>query len=62
MATLKYKDPVTKEVKSVISTVVSEDPSSSLPTVTYADDGKILRVVGGMWMAVYLPSAEFDEF
>ena len=58
MATLKYKDPITKEVQSVISTVTS----SSLPEVTYADDGKILRVVGGMWMAVYLPNAESDEF
>ena len=34
----------------------------ALPTVTGADDGKVLRVVSGSWAAVQLPSASGVSF
>lgn len=35
---------------------------SGLPTVTTADNGKVLRVVNGEWAAVALPSASGVSF
>lgn len=61
MATLKYKDPDTGEIKSVITNIVNEG-GSGLPAVSSADNGKILRVVEGQWAVIALPSAEEVEF
>lgn len=59
MATLKYKDPNTGEVKTVITSIVAEmDQGSALPEVSSADNGKILRVINGQWQAALLPIAE----
>jgi hypothetical protein len=33
-----------------------------LPAVAAADNGKILRVVNGVWAAAFLPNAEEAEF
>lgn len=38
------------------------DGLEALPAVTAADDGKFLRVVGGAWAAVTVPSAEDMSF
>lgn len=35
---------------------------SSLPAVTSSDNGKVLRVVNGAWVAVNLPSASGNSF
>ena len=42
--------------------VISGGGGSGLPTVTTADNGKVLRVVNGVWSAVALPSASGVSF
>lgn len=48
---------------AIVADVLEQLPDSGggekeLPTVTAADDGKFLRVVGGVWTAAELPIAE----
>lgn len=38
------------------------DTGTGVPEVTAADDGKFLRVVGGIWEAVTVPEAGGEEF
>ncbi len=38
------------------------DTGTGVPEVTAADDGKFLRVVGGVWEAVTVPEAGGEEF
>lgn len=45
-----------------IQIIPSGEVAELLPTVTTADDGKFLRVVGGTWAAVVLPNAEGGAF
>ena len=41
---------------------ITPDTAPTLPTVTSSDNGKVLRVVGGVWTAVSLPSASGVNF
>lgn len=41
---------------------IGEEIPKELPTVTIADNGKVLRVVNGVWAAALLPPAEGVDF
>ena len=42
--------------------LITDTTSLSLPEVSTADNGKILRVVDGVWVAASLPNAEGVKF
>ena len=50
------------KVLKVNSSGVVEPAEDSLPTVTSSDNGKVLRVVDGAWVASALPSASGVSF
>lgn len=41
---------------------VKNKPGNTLPSVTSTDNDKILMVVGGVWSAVEVPTAEGEEY
>lgn len=61
MSVLKYKDPVTGEVKKVGSPAQSDITVEQL-VVSENDNGKILMVVNGKATWVSLNNAEGEEF
>lgn len=56
---------VTNEVLNIDTNndiAVSGSSSNSLPSVTTADNGKILQVVNGSWQLILLENAEEESF
>ena len=55
---------VTNEVLNIDTNddIAISGNSSNLPSVTIADNGKILQVVNGSWQLVLLESAEEESF
>lgn len=47
-----------EQIEAAVSAYLDEHPVSGLPPVTAADDGKVLTVRGGAWMAGELPKYE----
>ena len=45
-------------IRSIIAEYMKENPSGDVPNVTKEDDGKIMIVSGGKWVADELPKYE----
>ena len=52
----------TGQTMSLIQTGIAELSKKVMPTVTAADNGKVLMVVDGEWEAVTIPAAEAETF
>lgn len=53
------KRPDFKQTDETKSDYIKNNP---IPAVTSNDEGKILRVVGGIWAAQEIPYAEGEEY